>query len=341
MAELPADSGDARAWRRWVVTFAASFFGLIALLLAAIILIDPYDAGYFPSIIGPGAVDNNEYTNHASRARDPRFDAAIFGNSHGQLLNPTVLSKATGLALVQLYARGTGPADQMHMMNFFLHHHPRARGIVLVADTFWCTHDAALPPPVDIPFPAWLYSNDRVVYLAHMLNVRMTKRMYLRVMMALGRVEAANPDGFSDYESGKAWSFQPTVPADAGATQASSGPIRPDTSFPAIDRFDRMISTMPAETAVAIVMPPVFHTYLPAPGSAAAADLRACKDLLTRSAGRRPNGAFLDFMTDSEISREPRNFMDVDHMRSNVAHVIESRLAAALAAPARPVGTSP
>ncbi len=318
------------------MTFAAAFFGVLALVLAAIVLVDPYDAGYFPSIIGPGAVDNNEYTNHASRARDARFDAAIFGNSHGQLLNPAKLSKATGLAFVQLYARGAGPADQMLIMNFFLHHHPHPRAIILAADASWCTHDAALPPPLAIPFPGWLYSNDRIVYLAHMLNTRAIGRMYLRVMMALGQVKARNPDGFSDYEAGRVWDFEPIDPANAGTTHAAPEPIRLDASFPAIDRLDRVISTLPADTAITIVMPPVFWTELPSPGSVGAAELASCKDRLARSAGGRPHGAFLDFLTDSDIARAPANFMDVHHMRRNVARLIEDRLAATLAPRERP-----
>ena len=36
------------------MTFLGGFFGLLALALAAIVLIDPYDTGYFPSLIGPG-----------------------------------------------------------------------------------------------------------------------------------------------------------------------------------------------------------------------------------------------------------------------------------------------
>src|SRR5262249_43564097 len=144
-----------------------------------------------------------------------------------------------------------------------------------------------------------------------------------------------NPDGFSDYETGKVWDFRPTAPATAGAIPATSEPIHPDTSLPAIDQLDVMISALPADTAVVIVMPPVFYTYLPVPGSAAAAELGLCKSRLTRSTAGRPHSAFLDFLTDSDVARDPANFMDVDHMRSNVARSIDDRLAATLVSPER------
>src|ERR1700736_3267096 len=130
LQDLLPNIRDARKWRRFVAIFVIAFFGLLSLDVAAVILIDPYDAGYFPSIIGPGAVDNNEYTNHASNARDPRFNAAIFTNSHGQLLEPASLSKPPALAFVQLYARGAGPGEQMLIMKFFLRHHPHPRALV-------------------------------------------------------------------------------------------------------------------------------------------------------------------------------------------------------------------
>ncbi len=331
-----AETRAAPAWRRFVATFAAVFVGGLALVCAAVILTDPYDAGYFPSLIGPGAIDNNEYTNHASRARDPQFDAAIFGNSRGQLLNPAELSRATGFAFVQLYGRGTGPHEQMLMMRFFLHHHPDARAIVVAADNSWCTHDPALPPLVDIPFPDWLYSNSRIVYLAHVFNTRMIDRMSLRIKMALGRLPRRNPDGFSDYEAGRVWDFKPVIPANAGAVAATPPAADPDTFFPGIDRWDRLVATLPADTGVVIAMPPVFYTGVPAAGSRDAAGLAACKDRLARSIAGRTRSAFVDFFVDSPITRDPHNFMDGGHMRNNVAHLMDARIAAALTAPARP-----
>jgi hypothetical protein len=327
LRDRPTDRHDRPGWRRFVLTFAAVFSGVLALLVAAVILIDPYDAGYFPSIIGPGAIDNNEYTNHASRARDAQFDAAIFANSHGQLLDPAELSKATGRSFVQLYLRGTGPRDQMLMMRFFLQHHPAARAIVLVADPFWCTHDPALPPPIDVPFPAWLYAGNRVEYLTHMLNPRMIRRMYLRVMMALGRVKPENRDGFSDYEVGAVWNFKPLIPVGTGAVSTTPQALHPDTSFPAIDQFGRLISTLPADTAIAIVMAPVFYTYMPSTASQEAVEFGACKDRLARLTAGRPHSGFADFMVDSPITRDPANFMDIHHMRRNVARLIDERIA--------------
>jgi hypothetical protein len=120
---LEPDSEDAPRWRRFVAMFVGGFFGPLALFLAAIALIDPYDTGYFPSPIGPGVVDDNDFTGTAGRGRDPRFNAAILGNSHGLLIDPARLSAATGLSFVQLTTLGTGPREHMELMAYFLRRH--------------------------------------------------------------------------------------------------------------------------------------------------------------------------------------------------------------------------
>jgi hypothetical protein len=331
---FPKERADAPPWRRFALTFVAVFLGLLAVFYAAVILIDPFDAGYFPSILGHGVVDPNEQTNIASRARDPRFNAAIFGNSHGQLLDPARLSPATGLDFIQLYALGSGPREQMLIMRYFLRRHPHVRAIVLAADRSWCTHDPRLPREVGVtPFPTWLYSESRIEYLENVLSARMIPIMRQRVLLALGKLSPIDPVGYSDYEIGRTWSFKPVIPKPSAA--ASPPPtVTPDTSFPAIDAFTRLTSTLPAETSVVIVMPPFFYTILPPPGSQAAVELALCKGRLARLAESHGHGAFIDLLIDSPMSRDPANFMDHDHVRAAVARVMEERIAAALASAA-------
>jgi hypothetical protein len=317
-----------RAWRGLVTAFLAVFFGVLGLVYAAIIMVDPYDTGYFPSVIGPGVVDDNEQTNIASRARSPRFDAAIFGNSHGQLLDPTALSQASGLAFIQLYALGTGPREQMLIMRYFLRRHPGARVIVLAADPAWCTHDPTLPRQVGVtPFPSWLYGEDRLVYLANVLSTRIFPIMGRRIRLALGKLSPTDPVGFSSYETGRVWNFNPAADEPVAAPPPES--VDPDTFFPAIDQLEHLAGLSP-EISVIIAMPPVYATMLPAAGTPAAAELALCKDRLAQVTARHAGGAFLDFLVDSPLSRDPANFMDPDHMRTGVARLIDERIAAVL-----------
>src|ERR1700736_826241 len=99
--------------------------------------IGPYDSGRFGLLGIEGVADSTESTANASRARDPQFDSAIFGNSTGQLLNPTELSQATGKRFVQLVAPGADPSGHLAILDFFRRNHPRIGALVFVIDDPW------------------------------------------------------------------------------------------------------------------------------------------------------------------------------------------------------------
>ncbi len=323
---------DARAWRRFVAAFVASFFALLALVLAAVILIDPYDTGYFPSPIGPGVVDDNDMTSPVGRGRDRRFDAGIFGNSHGLLLDPVRLSPATGLHFVQLTTLGSGPPEQMALIRYFMRRHAQARALVLAVDRMWCTHDPALPNTLQPPgyrFPYWLFGDSRLRYLANMLSTRPLRLMRRRIQLAVGRLAPIDPAGVADYPAN--WDFahepdairEPQTPLDGAQIS---------TEFSALDRLAALLASLRPDVAVVVVMPPLYSGLLPDRGTRPAAELAACKDRLNAVLADRPRGAFLDFLVDSALSRDRANFFDLQHMRAPVARAIEARIVEVLTA---------
>jgi hypothetical protein len=325
------------AWRRCAIAFLAVFLGGLGSLYAFVLVVDPYDTGRFPTPLhsgvfsGRGQFETGQRTGNASRGRDPRFNAAVFGNSRAQLLDPAKLSAATGLSFVQLTTPGSGPKEQMTLMRYFLRHHPGAEAMVLGIDERWCDHDPSLP--VTFPFPFWLYRGD-LEYFTHLLSTRAFTAAQNRIKLAMGLVPAADPRGYVDYETGRVWNFHPHATSDVG-TAAAAMPA--NTYFPALEEFDVLLSELPRQTKFLIMMPPVYHAALPRPGTQAAADLPACKAELTRRLGRQ-GLAFLDYLVDGPISRDPENFMDLVHYRLNVAHLIEARIASALDAGTRAGG---
>jgi len=329
---MDATGAEAPAWRRFVIAFVGTLLGVIALVYAAIILIDPYDTGYFPSIIGPGVVDDRDLTNVVGRARDPRFDAGIFGNSHGLLLNPSRLSAASGLSFVQLATVNSGPREQLTVLRYFLRRHSRVRAIVLAADRFWCTHDPTLPeiPFVGYRFPYWLYSDDRLEYLANMLSTRPFRLFGRRILLGVGKIAPIDPVGESHYPP--EWDHRPRpdnfLERVHRTTIVAPGPI--DTSFPAMDRLNELLAAVPDDVAVIVVLPPLYYRLLPDEGTVEAAELDRCKERLAQAAARFPRGAFVDLLTESPLSRDRANFVDFDHMRDHVARQIEERIAQAL-----------
>ena len=119
-------SSESPAWGRWLATFLAMAALGAGVIFALVMLVDPYDSGRFGLIGIKGISDESPRTANASRGRDPQFNAAVFGNSTGQLLKPAELSQATGARFVQLTVPGTGPREQIALLRWFVRHHPRA-----------------------------------------------------------------------------------------------------------------------------------------------------------------------------------------------------------------------
>jgi hypothetical protein len=323
-------------WRRFAITFIAAFFGGLGSIYAALLLIDPYDTGRFPTFMKPGVADGNPRTAAASHGRDPRFDAAVIGNSRGQLLDPQLLSQATGLDFVQLTTPGSGPQENMTMMRYFMRHHSRIAALVLSADERWCGHDPSLP--VIFPFPFWLYRGD-LEYLEHVLSTRAITAARNRVELAMGLMPPTDPRGYSDYETGRVWNFHPAIAGAATeAESADAGAVSPNTDFPALKQLDGVLGELRPETGFVIVMPPVYRAMLAHPGTQLAADLLACKAELARRVADRARSGFLDFLVDGSISRDPENFMDPQHYRLHIARMIEARIAAVIAQGAATAG---
>jgi len=329
----PAVDGPAapqqQVWRRFVIIFLSVFFGGLGSIYAFLLVVDPYDTGRFPTPLRAGVFDGGSRTANASRGRDPSFNAAVFGNSRGQLLDPAKLSEATGSSFVQLTTPGSGPKEHMTMMRYFMAHHSGVAAMVLSVDEMWCGHDP--PLPIIFPFPFWLYRGD-LEYLAHLLSTRAITSAQNRIKLAIGKVPPTDPRGYVDYETGRARNFHPGLAADAGD---AIPPKPPNTYFPALDQLDAVLAELPPQAGFVIVMPPVHQTVLPRRGTQIAADLPACKEALARRVAGRPRSGFLDYLIDGPISREADNFMDQQHYRMNIARLIEARIAAVLDAGAQ------
>jgi hypothetical protein len=87
---------------------------------------------------------------------------------------------------------------------------------------------------------------------------------------------------------------------------------------------------MPPAIPIAIVMPPQFVTLIPQPGSAAERARDVCKAAIARRVAGHERSGFIDFLVESPLTRDPANFMDEEHYRTNVAIMIEERIAAVL-----------
>ena len=322
-----ADGTSDASWRRWVIAFCATFLGLGGLLFTLLLLIDPYDSARFPTLGIVGVDDHNPRMAIVSRARDPAFDAAIFGNSTGQLIDPHRIGPPTGRRFTQLTVPATGPREQLAIMGWFASHHDKIGAFLLVADDSWCAQNPDLP--VMHPFPFWLYGGN-LGYLSHVLNSKSLDRAIWRVQLGFGLRPRTDPVGYSDYMAGKVFTFAGQAPEPAEDLTTAKFPLR----FPWILRLRSQIAALPPEASVVIVVPPIYAPLIAPPDTVGAKVIEACKTMLEATvAGRR--GAFLDFRVDNAVTRDSGNFADGVHYRNNVAREIEERIVATLGPAAR------
>ena len=300
---------------------------MFAALLAATVALDPYDTGRFALVRSEGVASQAPRMADASRGRDPAFAAAIVGNSHVQMLSPAELSAATGIPFLSLAVPGTGPREQLVLLDYFLRHRPRPAGaLVLGIDEAWCTPDPALTPAN--PFPYWLYGRSDLRYVTGLVRYSSLGDAASRLGRALrlSRRTTARRDGYWSYDEGFDWR-----PERQGVEIAVRQPstVRNETGrFPALDALGARLAALPATLPVVLVRPPVAETALPRPGSPLAASEDACWAAVAAVSGARPRTALVDWRVDRPEVREPRNFIDRTHMRSGLARLIEADVAA-------------
>ena len=313
---------NAAAWRRWLVAFAGTFGVFAASFVAFMVLVDPYDSGRFGWLGIEGNVDTLHFTANASRARDPQFDAPIIGNSTGQLLKPADLSRLTGEHFVQLVAPGADPPGQLAILDFFMRHHPRVGALVVVLDDPWCAHRAA--PPQDT-FPFWLYGDSTLQYAVHLLTWRALDRAAQRVAIGLGSRPRMAADGFSSYE--EVWPPGKKQPPLGPRPQSPPFTGTVDVNFPYRDMLARRVEQLAGDVAVVLVVPPVFYTFLPAPGSQDAMERQACNAAFGSIVAGRPHSNLIDYRIDNALTRDPANFADLIHYREIIARKLEEGVA--------------
>jgi hypothetical protein len=306
----------------------AAFLGALALgallVLAVMIAIDPYDSGRFGLLGIVGVADSTESTANASRARDPQFDSAIFGNSTGQRVNPAELSQATGQHFVQLTAPGSDPRGQLAILDFFVRHHPHVGALVIVADANWCTHDPA--PPLKNPFPFWLYGESSLAYAGRLFSWRAFNHAYQRVMVFRGVQKRTAPDGFFNYEDVFPRDKHPTIAPEQ--EPAFTGQV--SDVFPLATLLDGAVKKLPADVSVVVLMPPIFYAIVPQPGTVEVAEGNACKAAFKRVVAGRPHSNLIDYRIDNALTRDPLNFVDAIHYRTKIALKVQEGIVASL-----------
>src|SRR6185369_15789850 len=244
--------------------------------------------------------------------------------------DPERLSTLMGGHFVSLIIPGSGPVEQLVMMDHFLRHHPNGvRTLVVTMDTLWCSADRLFSRDHILnPFPFWLYDGDRWAYASKVVTFDAIKltRHKLRAMFGGGKRYRA--DGYENFELGRMWRL------DEAWARLNHGPMswmaeadRPSLrNFAALDALDARLARLGPQVRIILAFMPYYAGAPPAAGSLTAERFEGCKARATRLAAAR-GGAYLDFLQDDPLTREAANFWDPLHYRSHIARAIEHAIA--------------
>ncbi len=320
-----SSSDETSAWGRCLAACYGTLAASAAVILLLMILVDPYDSGQFGLLGIRGVDDRIEPLADVSRARDPEFDSAIFGNSTVQLLDPAELSPATGKRFVQLVAPGADPRGHVAIMEFFIRHHRRIGAFVVGIDAAWCVHQ--MPPLQKNAFPFWLYNERRLDYASNLFTWRAIDHLFRRIAIGLGMRRPTRADGF--------WSYEEVWPPGKKHPEATPQKFSPYTApvdpvYPFKTLLEETIRKLPADVPVVFVMPPIFHTLVPPPDSEEAAEHEACKAAYRSIIAGRAHSNILDYLIDNALTRDANNFADLIHYRANIARKLEAGVVASL-----------
>jgi hypothetical protein len=325
-------------WLRYCLLLLTATALAALALLAVTVALDPYDAGWFTLFYRPGVPLYGQRMADASRGRDPQFDSAVIGNSTIQLLDPARLDAALGGRFVSLAIPGTGPYEQLLVLNWFLRHHKgNVRTVIIGMDGAWCDSPRIFGPAGETyPFPAWLYADKPWPYIGHMFSYKSLEAGFRRLNVVRGHTPAARPDGYNDYEAGKA--YDPNAASarminggaenDQAEDAAPAPAPPPGASRPEFAALAAMLDGLPGSVYVALVFPPRESSSVPPPGSDGASLVASCKSRAQGLAQSHANIRVIDFLKDGAISW-PENFWDGIHYRGDVARQIEDAIAQA------------
>ena len=325
-------------WLRYCLLLLIATSLAALALLAVTVALDPYDAGWFALFHRSGVPLYGQRMADASRGRDPQFDSAVIGNSTIQLLDPARLDQDLGGSFVSLAIPGTGPYEQLLVLNWFLRHHKgNVRIVVIGMDGAWCDSPRIFGPAGETyPFPAWLYANKPWPYIHHMFSYKSLEAGIRRLAVIYARGHAARADGFNDYEAGK--TYDPNAARarminggaenDQAEDAAPAPAPPPGAARPEFAALAATLGGLPNSVYVALVFPPREASSVPPPGSDSASLVASCKSRAQDLAQIHTNIRVIDFLKDGAISR-PENFWDNIHYRGEVARQIEAAIAQA------------
>ena len=335
----PEPNLGAVAWRLFARDAAVAGTIALALLMALLLVFDPYGIVRSPQGGRPLLVDQSHRLMAPQIIRSGHYDSAVFGTSTARLLDPRRLDAALGGRFASLAMNAATPWEQRRAMELFLRETPAPARMLLGLDVpLWCAPDATTEAKRLTPrgFPDWLYDRPEARHLLRLVNLSSVEFALRLAAVGAGLARPrlrddgydvfVPPDATYDVERARTHisrAAQRMGPIEA--VPAGSAVIVPEASFPALSWLDETLTQAASGRArVILALMPVHVSVQPRPVSLEAARESACKARIADIATSR-SALVVDFRRASTVTREDANYWDPLHTRVGVAdRVVEA-----------------
>ena len=313
-------------WRRFWSIFVASAAGIVGLLFAFVVIVDPYGTLPFSPAFKREPVTTNQRFSFPALAASPRFDSAIFGTSTTRMLRPAKFNELFGARFANLSMNSATTHEQQRLYDLFIDHHPAPRMVVFGLDEEWCSTEPLLREFTFRPFPPWLYDGNPWNDALYLFNFSALEQAVRQFGYLTGlRPPKYGRDGYTNflppaeqYDLEKArfhiyGAAGPVAKSVITAPPQDYSAQRQGWRFTAHNRLRDMLARLPNETTKVLMLVPYHSVRLPDEGTIEWARWDECKHRLAILAAEGPNAHTIDFMIRSQITTHDENYWDVLH----------------------------
>ena len=337
---------------RFIRLLLGTFIVLVVFVYGLILAVDPYQNVPFSLPLDRAPISTNQRFSYPALARQADFDSAIIGSSTLRLLNPENLDSLTGARFVNLAMNSATAYEQMKILDLFMRQHPQAKYVIIGIDDSWCKREASYEKYTFRAFPEWMYDENRWNDLLYLFNDKALENTVRMIEYVAGHRKAKyEKNGFRDftadfgeydlqrvrkrlYPDGTGTQSRTSNPAEPNLDDLRSAisalDLTPSTQHPTWEFaahliLEAMLGIVENARQPLLVFVPFHRHYL----ERGAALYRECKGRIMAIAENR-QVPVVDFMVDSEITRNDENYWDPLHFRTSVARQLEAEIATEL-----------
>ncbi len=330
------------SWRQFIFTSVAGAVLLGLVILGFILILDPYQNVPFSPALNRAPISQNQRYSYPALARSSKFDSAVIGTSTVRLLDPKNFDTGLGSHFVNLAMNSATAYEQLQMLRLFMRNHLDARFVVLGIDASWCQPSTSYERYTIRDFPQWMYDDNRWNDLAYLFNDKALENAVRMLELLRGK---RNPkygrNGFDDftakfgeyrYDEVASRLYQ-GAEAREGYSVGSLEPglAHPEWQYSNLALLPTLLSQVP-RAKLAIVFIPFHANYL----RKVAAIYAECKGRVDAILKPYQTVLVLDYMRDTALTRNDRNYWDRLHTNREVADDLVRDVVAELRGEGRP-----